>query len=84
MGRSSAANLSLRGRQRAAPSDEAVVRVEGLGTAVGETQWHEKSEGGSRAKIGRYPALHLDRRDLIPVEQGTSLIPYYLNPKSQG
>jgi transposase len=36
------------------------------------------------AKIGRYPSLHLDRRDLIPVEQGTSLIPYYLNPNSQG
>jgi hypothetical protein len=54
-----------------------MVRVGGPGTAVGEIQWHEKSADGSREKIDRYPALHLDRRDFIPMEQGTSLIPYY-------
>lgn len=57
--------LSLRSRQRAAASDQALVRTEGLGTPAGQAKWDEEGAGCGGAEARRHPALHLGRWHLV-------------------
>lgn len=61
LGRSPAANLSLRGSQRPHASNEEMVDAEGVGHSSLQADRDEEGQGGRRAQDRRAPPLHLGR-----------------------